>query len=56
MGIFTLFSLADGKIAEEREIFEELGLMTQLVMELEPKQQVHQYQPSWTNALGPLER
>ena len=33
---FTLFRLVDGKIAEEWEIVDELGLMEQLGMELGP--------------------
>jgi predicted ester cyclase len=37
MSMFTIFRLVDGKIAEEWEIFDELGLMTQLGMELKPK-------------------
>jgi steroid delta-isomerase-like uncharacterized protein len=36
VNIFTVFRLVDGKIAEEWEIFDELGLMTQLGMELKP--------------------
>jgi steroid delta-isomerase-like uncharacterized protein len=35
---FTVFRLVDGKIAEEWEIFDELGMMTQLGMELKPKE------------------
>jgi predicted SnoaL-like aldol condensation-catalyzing enzyme len=33
---FTVFRLADGKIAEEWEILDELGMMQQLGMELKP--------------------
>ena len=35
--LFTVFRLVDGRIAEEWEILDELGLMTQLGMELRPK-------------------
>jgi len=35
---FTVFRLIDGKIAEEWEIFDELGMMMQLGMELKPKE------------------
>jgi steroid delta-isomerase-like uncharacterized protein len=35
---FTVFRLVDGKIVEEWEGFDELGLMHQLGMELRPKQ------------------
>jgi len=35
---FTAFRIVDGKIAEEWEIFDELGLMMQLGMELKPKE------------------
>ncbi len=38
ISLFTVFRLVDGKIAEEWEIFDELGLMTQLGMELKPKE------------------
>ncbi len=34
---FTLYRLVDGKIAEEWESLDELGMMTQLGMELRPK-------------------
>ena len=34
---FTVFRLVDGKIAEEWGIFDELGMMMQLGMELKPK-------------------
>ena len=34
---FTIFRLVDGKIVEEWEAFDELGLMHQLGMSLEPK-------------------
>jgi len=34
---FTVFRLVDGKIAEEWEILDELGMMMQLGMELKPK-------------------
>ena len=36
---FTVFRLIDGKIAEEWEMFNELGLMQQLGMELKPIQE-----------------
>jgi len=36
LGIFTVFRLVDGKIAEEWEIMEELAMMTQLGFELVP--------------------
>ena len=36
LGIFTVFRLVDGKIAEEREIMDELAMMTQLGFELVP--------------------
>jgi steroid delta-isomerase-like uncharacterized protein len=35
---FTVFRLVDGKIAEEWEILDELGMMQQLGMELKPKE------------------
>ena len=35
---FTVFRLVDGKIVEEWEIFDELGMMMQLGMELKPKE------------------
>ena len=35
---FTAFRIVDGKIAEEWEIFDELGMMHQLGMELKPKE------------------
>ena len=35
---FTVFRLVDGKIAEEWEIIDELGMMMQLGMELKPKE------------------
>jgi len=35
---FTVFRLVDGKIVEEWEIFDELGMMQQLGMELKPKE------------------
>lgn len=35
--LFTVFRLNNGKIAEEWEVMDELGLMTQLGMELKPK-------------------
>ena len=38
ISIFTVFRLTDGKIAEEWEILDELGLMHQLGMELGPKE------------------
>ena len=37
--MFTVFRLVDGKIAEEWEIMDELGLMQQLGMELKPKEE-----------------
>ena len=36
LGIFTVFRLVDGKIAEEWELMEELAMMTQLGFELIP--------------------
>jgi predicted ester cyclase len=36
LGIFTVFRLVDGKIAEEWELMEELAMMTQLGFELVP--------------------
>ena len=36
VGIYTIFRLVDGKIAEEWEIMEELAMMTQLGFELVP--------------------
>ena len=36
--LFTVFRLVNGKIAEEWEVMDELGLMTQLGMELKPKE------------------
>ena len=36
--VFTVFRLVNGKIAEEWEIMDELGLMMQLGMELKPKE------------------
>ncbi len=38
---FTVFRIADGKIAEEWEILDDLGMMQQLGMELTPKEAVH---------------
>jgi predicted ester cyclase len=35
---FTVFRLVDGKIAEEWEVLNELGMMQQLGMELKPKE------------------
>ena len=35
---FTVFRLVDGKIAEEWEILDELGMMHQLGLELKPKE------------------
>jgi len=35
---FTVFRLVDGKIAEEWEIIDELGMMMQFGMELKPKE------------------
>ena len=37
VSLFTIFRLVDGKIAEEWEIMDELGMMTQLGMELQMK-------------------
>ena len=36
--IFTVFRIANGKIAEEWEIYDSLGMMTQLGLELKPKE------------------
>jgi steroid delta-isomerase-like uncharacterized protein len=36
--VFTVFLLIDGKIAEEWEVMDELGLMQQLGFELKPKE------------------
>ena len=36
--LFTIFRLVDGKIVEEWEIIDELGMMMQLGMELKPKE------------------
>ena len=38
IGVFTSFRLVDGKIAEEWEMMDELGMMTQLGMELRMKE------------------
>ena len=38
LSAFTVFRLVDGKIAEEWEILDDLGLMTQLGMELKPRE------------------
>ena len=38
ISLFTVFRLVDGKIAEECEIIDELGMMHQLSMELKPKE------------------
>ena len=38
VAVFTVFRLVNGKIAEEWEVMDELGLMTQLGMELKPKE------------------
>ena len=38
VSLFTIFRLVDGKIAEEWEIMDELGMMTQLGMELQMKE------------------
>jgi len=38
ISIFTVFRLVDGKIAEEWEIYDDLGMMQQLGMELKPKE------------------
>jgi steroid delta-isomerase-like uncharacterized protein len=38
ISIFTVFRLVNGKIAEEWEIYDDLGMMQQLGMELKPKQ------------------
>ena len=37
--VFTVFRLDDGKIAEEWEILDELGMMHQLGFELKPKEE-----------------
>ena len=37
ISLFTIFRLVDGKIVEEWEIIDELGMMMQLGMELKPK-------------------
>jgi len=37
--VFTVFRLVDGKIAEEWEVMDELGVMHQLGMELAPKEE-----------------
>ncbi len=37
--VFTVFRLDNGKIAEEWEILDELGMMQQLGMELKPKEE-----------------
>jgi predicted ester cyclase len=36
--VFAVFRLVNGKIAEEWEVMDELGLMTQLGMALKPKE------------------
>ena len=38
ISLFTVFRLVDGKIVEEWEIIDELGMMMQLGMELKPKE------------------
>jgi len=38
ISIFTVFRLVNGKIAEEWEIYDSLGMMQQVGMELEPKE------------------
>lgn len=38
ISIFTVFRVANGKIAEEWEIYDSLGMMQQLGMELRPKE------------------
>jgi len=38
ISLFTIFRLVDGKIVEEWEIIDELGMMMQLGMELKPKE------------------
>jgi len=38
LNAFTVFRLVDGKIAEEWEVLDELGMMQQLGMELKPKE------------------
>jgi steroid delta-isomerase-like uncharacterized protein len=38
ISIFTVFRLVNGKIAEEWEIYDDLGMMQQLGMELKPKE------------------
>ena len=39
ISIFTVFRLVNGKIAEEWEIYDSLGMMQQLGMELKPKEE-----------------
>jgi len=39
ISLFTVFRLVDGKIVEEWEIIDELGMMMQLGMELKPKEE-----------------
>jgi steroid delta-isomerase-like uncharacterized protein len=39
ISLFTIFRLVDGKIVEEWEIIDELGMMMQLGMELKPKEE-----------------
>ena len=38
ISIFTVFRLVNGKIAEEWEIYDDLGMLQQLGMELKPKE------------------
>jgi predicted ester cyclase len=38
VAVLTVFRLVNGKIAEEWEVMDELGLMMQLGMELRPKE------------------
>ncbi len=38
ISVFTVFRIEDGKIAEEWEVIDELGMMTQLGMELQMKE------------------
>ena len=40
ISIFTVFRLVNGKIAEEWEIYDDLGMMQQLGMELKPKEAI----------------
>jgi steroid delta-isomerase-like uncharacterized protein len=40
ISIFTVFRLVNGKIAEEWEIYDDLGMMQQLGMELKPREAI----------------